>query len=126
MDPGAECQSRHRPAGGWFRHDVWRSPPSRWYCAPSSAAARSYGHSFSSFRPLTLPILTLGLRQPMHPLLLESADDGLDGCQFLLVLVDPVRAAGSGPEINLFDEVSLLTLELRLAGFDHPLNLRRR
>jgi hypothetical protein len=49
----------------------------------------------------------------MHPLLLESADDGLDGREFLLVLVDPVRAAGSGPEINLFDEVSLLTLELR-------------
>src|SRR5712691_11666764 len=113
MDPGAVRQSRHRPAGGWFRHDVWRSPPSRWYCVPSSASARSYSHSFSSFRPLGLSILTLGLRQPMHPLLLESADDGLDGREFLLVLVDPVRAAGSGPEINLFDEVSLLTLELR-------------
>src|SRR5216683_6947005 len=49
----------------------------------------------------------------MHLLLLESADDGLDGHEFLLVLLDPVRSAGSGPEINLFDQVSLLTPELR-------------
>jgi len=63
--------------------------------------------------PLNLSILTLTLWQPMHTLLLERADDGLDGLELLLVLLDPVRSAGGSPQINLFEQISLLTLELR-------------
>src|SRR5229473_1231033 len=49
----------------------------------------------------------------MYTLLLKSVNDGLDCPQFLLVLVDPMGSAGSGSQINLLDEVSLLTLKLR-------------
>src|SRR6266566_4794016 len=96
-------RSRRRPGGARVQSAVLHSPPGHLCFAPTFVSALSHCLPRSSLCvqacAITPAVLTLTFRQPMHTLLLESADDGLDGPQFLLVLLDPVRSAGSRSEI---------------------------
>src|SRR5262252_4115055 len=117
MDCGAMWRSHRRPTDAWIRRAVSHLPPTHWCCAPRSVSERSSDRPRDSLGvqacPFTLPVLTLPLRQTMHLLPLEGADNRLHRSELLLVLLHPVRSAGSRTEIDLLEQILRLVPELR-------------